>query len=171
MKSVNRRKKNTTQKAISLLAGSPAAAVHAGNGECGPAPLARHGAREYRFISPSPEAFWNSLELYSKGLERLGKLNSALESARDILAGLGIGNLRLLAEEAHLVKPDDATDRTLAGFLLSEADAATIVHLREFLRRRSEAVDAVFLRVFRRKAAGFSTSVTELSPRHAEKLK
>ncbi len=116
-----------------------------------------------RLLQPNELGYWHNLGIFPEALEPLGRLQNLLNDARATLAGLGIGNLRLLCEQAKIAMPAGASDRTLADSLLAESDTATLVHLREFLRRRTEAVEAVYGQAFRgRQRSGLASAAERI---------
>ncbi|MFO0818488.1 MAG: hypothetical protein U1A77_11140 [Pirellulales bacterium] len=146
--------------------GSPIAAV------AQPAPTVTPHKANGKLLLAQPIDFWHKLGIFPEALAPLGRLQNLVNDARATLAGLGVGNLRLLCEQAKVPMPDGASDRTLAGLLLSESDPATLVHLREFLRRRTEAIETVYGQAFRgRQRTAFEAALKELSPKRPENLK
>lgn len=95
-------------------------------------------------VEPETREFWESVGIFPDSLDQSGKRNDLTRRARRTLHDLGVGNLRLLCEQAAVLRDHDADEIHLVDALLAASPSDTLLHIREFMHRRVGAVEETF---------------------------
>ena len=137
-----------------------------------PKALAARSTPAYKFLPSSSSEFWNDLGVFEDGLQAKTPADQLVKEAKDQLASLGSGTLRMLCERSGMTYQADGSAIDLVENLLNESDSSTLVQLREFMRRRAEEISEVFEQTFsERERSRFETDMEELGKRKDEGLR
>ena len=99
-------------------------------------------------VDPQTDEYWGRLGIFPGGLTERSQREDLERKVRTALSQLGVGNLRLLCEQAKIPRADTDDQSALTNRLVAASPSNTLIHLREFLQKRLEVTEETYATTF-----------------------